>query len=226
MTKNQEFTPALGHAVLTPFYDAAIALLTREGRWRERLLRQVAPMPDEVILDVCCGTGTFALMLKRAAPKAIVSGLDPDTAVLKRAEEKARRANREILFVQGFARDAAGTGARRLNKAVSSLVFHQIPMAEKRLGLKAMHDALIANGEVHIADYGLQRTRLMRTLFRQVQRLDGFENTTPNAEGILPSLMREAGFDDVEERAVVPTPTGSISIYFARRPLTGSGRAP
>jgi hypothetical protein len=69
-----------------------------------------------------------------------------------------------------------------------------------------------------VGDYGLQRTALMRLLFRQVQMVDGFDLTTPNARGVLPSLMAGAGFDRVEERRVIPTLTGSISLYTASRP--------
>lgn len=217
MTGEVSFTPALGHAALTPLYDAAIALMTREGRWRRALLQQVAPRDGETILDVGCGTGTFALMLKRAAPNARIIGLDPDPAVLARAAAKASRAGLDFEFVQGFARDAARVAGIRLNKIVSSLVFHQTPMDEKRTGLRAIHAALAPSGQLHIADYGLQRTPLMRALFKQIQRLDGFENTTPNARGILPTLMGEAGFAAVEERGVIPTPTGSLSLYFAQR---------
>ncbi len=69
-------------------------------------------------------------------------------------------------------------------------------------------------GEVHIADYGLQRTLLMRGLFRAIiQNLDGHVNTQPNADGILPELMRRAGFRGVEETLVIPTLSGSISLY-------------
>jgi len=44
------------------------------------------------------------------------------------------------------------------------------------------HAALGRGGELHIGDYGLQRTWLMRMLFRIVQRVDGYENTQPSAE--------------------------------------------
>jgi ubiquinone/menaquinone biosynthesis C-methylase UbiE len=217
MSASEQFTPALGHSALTPLYDAAIALMTREGRWRSVLVRQIAPRAGEHIVDIGCGTGTLALAIKRAAPGATVIGVDPDLDVLERARAKAKRAGLDIKFIQGFARDAAALIGRPADKAVSSLVFHQTPMAEKRAGLGAMHDMLAPKGELHVADYGLQRTVLMRALFSQVQRLDGFENTTPNAEGILPELMRDAGFNDVAERQVIPTPTGSISLYFAHR---------
>jgi hypothetical protein len=92
-----------------------------------------------------------------------------------------------------------------------------VPLAEKRAGLAAMRAALVSGGELHVGDYGLQRTRLMRRLFRIVQEGDGYENTEPNAQGVLPVLMREVGFANVAETAVIPTPTGSISLYRAER---------
>lgn len=59
----------------------------------------------------------------------------------------------------------------------------------------------------------------MRALFRLVQWIDGFADTQPNADGVLPDLMREAGFIDVTESHVFATATGSISIYAARKPV-------
>jgi hypothetical protein len=84
-------------------------------------------------------------------------------------------------------------------------------------GLAAMCAALVPGGELHVADYGLQRTALMRRLFRVVGAGDGYENTEPNARGVLPELMKEVGLRRVEETAVIPTPTGSISLYQAER---------
>lgn len=214
---SQDFTPALGHAALTPLYDAAIALLTREGQWRRALVAQIAPCASDRILDVGCGTGSLALMLKRKAPESLVIGLDPDPDVLRRAKRKTANSGINVTFTQGFARDAGHVLPAGATKAISSLVFHQVPSGEKRAGLAAMHASLVTGGEVHIADYGLQRTPLMRVLFKQIQRLDGAENTTPNAQGILPVLMTEVGFTDVRELSVIPTPTGSISLYFGRK---------
>ena len=95
-------------------------------------------------------------------------------------------------------------------------MLHQTPIEEKRNILTQMRAAIQPGGTLHIADYGLQRTRLMRLLFRRtVQTLDGVEDTQPNADGILPSLIAEVGFREVEEQAVIPSATGSISIYRA-----------
>jgi hypothetical protein len=71
---------------------------------------------------------------------------------------------------------------------------------------------------LHIADYGLQASPLMRFAFRQVQTLDGYDTTQPNADGVVPELMEDVGFAGVEETQVIPTPTGSISLYRAHKP--------
>ena len=65
------FTPALGHAALSGFYDPAIALLTRERTWRARLLDQVDPRSEETVIDLGCGTGSFAVSLARASSASI-----------------------------------------------------------------------------------------------------------------------------------------------------------
>jgi len=212
------FTPALGHAALSSLYDPAIALLTRERVWRARLLDQVNPHPGETLVDLGCGTGSFAVSLARRAPGARVVGLDPDADILVRAARKADAAGQSVRFVQGFARDAAALlGEGVADKVVSSLVFHQLPMEEKRQGLAASWRALKPGGTLHIADYGRQ-TGAMRMLFRIVQSLDGYENTQPNADGVLPDLIAEAGFTDVREGDVLPTLTGAIAFYRVVRP--------
>lgn len=209
------FTPALGQHWLTPLYDVAIRTLTRESVWRRALASQVAPREGDRILDVGCGTGTFLTLIANQAPKVRLFGIDPDPEVLARARLKAAKAGASIEFVQSFLSEDVVTRLGPLTKVVSSLVLHQVPLAEKLRILLLMRRALAAGGEAHIADYGAQTTLLMRWLFRRtVQSLDGRENTQPNADGVLPGLMREAGFRQVEERVKIPTPTGSISIYW------------
>lgn len=59
---------------------------------------------------------------------------------------------------------------------------------------------------------------LMRLLFRlTVQRLDGVEDAQPNADGVLPGLIEDAGFTEVRERDRVHTATGTIAIFTALR---------
>ena len=218
MTVDTEFTPALGDHRLTPFYDLAIALLTREGVWRRRLVTQIAPTSSDRILDVGCGTGSLAILLKQRAPDIDIIGLDPDPVVLARARRKAYKRGFTIDWRNGFLSDDIVEQSRPISKVVSSLVFHQTPLEEKQQMLAKMHALLEPGGSLHIADYGLQRSKLMRILFRRtVQAIDGIEDTQANADGVLPELMETAGFADVTETEIIPTLTGSISLYWAQR---------
>jgi len=215
MPDGRDFTPAL--PVLWA-YDFIVAVFTRERTWRRALLRQLDPRPFDVIADIGCGTGSFLALLGRTAKSAKLIGVDPDDRILRRARRKLDAAGLAATLKPGYLGDVTALLASAgVNKIASSLVFHQVPLAEKRAGLASIYSVLNPGGELHIADYGLQRTRLMRSLFKNVQLVDGYENTQPNADGILPSLMKEAGFAQVKETAVIPTLTGSISLYRAIR---------
>jgi len=211
---DRAYTPPLGTGD-TADYDRAIRRWTREMRWRGAMLEVLGPRAGETIVDVGCGTGSFAVMLKAHAPGANVIGIDPDEEALAIARAKADGAGAEIRWQRGFARDL---GERSADAVVSSLMFHQVPMAEKRAGLAAMHAALRPGGRLVIADYGRQQG-LMRLLFRlTIQRLDGVTDTQPNADGVLPELVRSAGFDKVREVERVHTVTGTIALLAAERP--------
>ncbi|MCX5197891.1 class I SAM-dependent methyltransferase [Streptomyces sp. NBC_00249] len=216
-TQTTPFTPALGRLAPTRFYDPLIAL-TRERLWRALAVAHVAPRPDEAIVDVGCGTGSLAVLLSRIEPAARVTGIDPDPAVLEAARLKAGAAGVAPRWLKGTGDEVAWLlGAGTADTVVSSLVLHQCPLAMKRAVLASAAEVLRPGGRLVLVDYGLQRTRRMRLAFRTVQLADGREDTQPNADGILPGLIREAGFQDVRETEVVPTLTGSISVYVARR---------
>ena len=209
---DESFTPALGRPQLTFLYDAAIRVLTRERRWRRLLLEQLRPRPGERILDIGCGTGTLAIMIKQAEPGAEVVGIDPDEQVLGIARTKAARAGVAPVFMRGFARDADRFGAR-FDKAVASLVFHQVPLREKEAGIAAMARAVGAGGEIYVADYARQPTFVSRQLFRVVQALDGRENTQANADGALERILGLHAGGEVLPQVMVATLTGTISLF-------------
>ena len=209
------FTPAFP---ILGIYDPVVRLLSRDRTWRSALLARLAPQDGELIVDAGCGTATFLKDIAQCAPHATLVGIDPDERILLRARAKLAAAGVMAELRHGYLRDlAALLSDSDVAKITSSLVFHQVPLSEKRAGLAAMFAALAPGGTVLIADYGLQRTALMRTLFKLVQCVDGFADTQPNADGVLPELMHDAGFIEVEETDVFATATGSISIYRGRK---------
>ncbi len=216
--REQEFTPALGASWLTPFYDTAIAMLTREETWRRALIEAIDPAPGDRILDIGCGTGSLAVALARSAD---IVGIDPDPDILARAGAKAAAAGANVRFIAGFFSPEVLPGDWRPTKIVSSLVLHQTPVPEKKRIIGAIHRLLPPGGLFCLADYGAQPTAQQRFLFRQmVQRIDGAENTEPNALGVIDDLLAEAGFDGAAPSRVIRTMTGAISIWRAvRKPV-------
>ena len=76
VSKSQRtYLPAASYDVFLPFYDL-IAKLLGADQARRTLLEQAPLRPGDHALDIGCGTGTFATLLKQRYPAVEVIGLD------------------------------------------------------------------------------------------------------------------------------------------------------
>ncbi len=213
------YTPPLGFAALTPLYDRVIRMMTRETAWRARLVERIDPSEGDNILDVGSGTGSLAIAVTAAAPGCRFKGIDPDRDAVELARKKAALVGSSATFEQGRFGGPATQDDGAVDKITCSLVLHQVPLAEKQRLLRAMVERLRPGGQLFIADYGLQPTFIMRLAFRlTVQMFDGRSDTQPNADGILPSLIEEAGFKGITILDSFDTATGRIDIIRAEKP--------
>src|SRR5215208_3629157 len=215
--RRQQFVPALRFDALTRVYDPVVALTSREAAFKRRLLEHARIKDGESVLDVACGTGTLAIEIKKDHPKAKVSGVDGDRAVLKRAKGKAKDAGVKIDLQQGLSNELP-YDARSFDVVVSTLFFHHITDEAKADTAEELRRVLRLGGRVLIADWGRPQDPLMRMMFLNVQMLDGFRNTSSNVAGKLPEFLRDAGLKRVSVVDRMRTPLGTIEIVSGVRP--------
>lgn len=213
------YTPPLGFSALTPLYDRVIRMMTREATWRTRLVERISAQEGETILDVGSGTGSLGIAITATTPDCFFKGIDPDARAVEMARRKAALAGSAAIFELGTLDGRPPNGPQLVDKITCSLVLHQVSLTEKRRLLRAMFDGLRPGGQLFIADYSLQSTFVMRLAFRvTVQMLDGKSDTQPNADGILPLLIAEAGFEKLSLLDGFDTATGRIDIVRAEKP--------
>ena len=214
------YVPAASRRAFTRLYDPVLALTMRERTFRGRLQEQVlAELPGSGarVVDVGCGTGTFAISLAAALPGAEVTAIDGDAEVLALAEAKpgATRVSWSKGLATSLPLPDAGTDA-----VIMSLLLHHLAPAAKRAALGEVRRVLRPGGRLHIADWGRPHDPLMRAAFFVLQLADGFEGTRDHAAGRLPELVGEAGFADVTRTDRLRTAWGSLELLAATKPAT------
>ncbi len=210
-----DYIPALRFHSLTRYFDAVLATTLKEEKFKSLLVKQATVRPGDRVLDVGCGTGTLAVLLKKSVPEAHIVGLDADRAALEIARKKATEAEVEIEFHEALAWNAPFE-PKSFERVVSSLVLHHLRDRDKLRTLQKVRAWLRPGGELHIADWGKAQNALMRVAFVSVQLLDGFQTTTENVRRGLVPVLRDAGFRSVNETHREMTLFGTLSLYRAQ----------
>lgn len=204
------FVPAAGHDRFLPLYDPLTRLLGVDQARRE-LVVQAALQPGHRVLDVGCGTGTFAVLIKSLYWQVDVTALDPDAKALARARRKAESANVLITFEQGFS-DALPHEDSSFDRVFSSMMFHHLDLDEKRKMLVEVVRVLKPGGRLHLLDFGGPETQGMMARW-----LHADERMRDNGEEMIVRLMSEAGFVGARKVGQARILFGGLAYYHGAR---------
>ena len=204
----QKYIPALSAGWLTPLYDTLVEGPMSALRMRKDLLGLAGDLNGKKILDVGCGTGTLALMIKRANPEAEVAGLDGDPQILEIARRKAKEEGLEIRFEQGMSYSLPYPG-ESFDMVTTSLMLHHLGREDKQNTAVEMYRVLHHGGHMIGIDFAQTRNLIGAALHP-------FERVADNVDGFLPAMFQAAGFTDFAEarRYVFRT----IALFQASKP--------
>ena len=208
-----EYIPALGLRILTPFYDFIQRWVVRDIRYKSRLIKQAAIQAGHRVLDLGCGTGTLAIMAKQAQPDAEVVGLDADPEMLKVAHIKSSREASDVRFDEGMTFNLPYPDAS-FDRVLSSIMIHHLKTSDKEKTAREIYRVLKAGGQLHVIDFGKPSTFYGKLLGPFLHR---FEEANDNIDGKLPIMFGQAGLK-VQEKGNFWTFFGDLTFLAGYKP--------
>jgi ubiquinone/menaquinone biosynthesis C-methylase UbiE len=204
----RSYLPAMGKRWLLPLYDPLLKLLGVD-KTKRRLIEQAELKSGFRVLDIGCGTGSLAVLIKRMHPEVEVIGVDPDPAALSLSERKASRAGLSIEFDRGFS-DHLSYPDASFDRVFSSFMFHHLEPSERAATLREIRRVLRSGGSLHLLDFAPRDGNGHRH-----HRHHRSPHEESRFEGRVVDLMSEAGLVDAKEVAKGKIFFGPIAYYRA-----------
>jgi demethylmenaquinone methyltransferase/2-methoxy-6-polyprenyl-1,4-benzoquinol methylase len=204
----------------------------RDKRWRARAIHELTLPADACVLDVCTGTGDFAIAAADARPRATVVGVDfaPAMLAIGRDKVRARSLARRVALVRG---DAMTIPLRDAWADAATIGFGIRNVVRPDAALREIARVLKPGGRLAILELGEPLIPGVRGIynwyFRQIlPRLGRLVSHHGSAYSYLPASVAEfprpadfaaiissQGFADVR---AVPLTFGIVYLYVATRP--------
>jgi demethylmenaquinone methyltransferase / 2-methoxy-6-polyprenyl-1,4-benzoquinol methylase len=136
--------------------------LWMDQRWRRRAVKMAGVGPDDVVVDVACGTGDLSMAFARARPKSVL-GIDFTFEMLPLACGKARDGDGPTpRYVCG---DAMSLPLPDASADIVSIAFGIRNVSDPAAAVREFARVLRPGGRVVILEFSLPENRVMRGLY-------------------------------------------------------------
>ena len=206
---------------IAPDYDKLnhILSLNIDKSWRKKAVKEIANESRALdVLDVACGTGDFTIEIaKKCAAGSRITGIDLSEEMMKAGRKKIQTAGVDAMLEQGdcealkysdesFDRISVGFGVRNFEHL--------------EIGLKEMLRVLRPGGKLVILELSVPSNPVIRWCYKLyflkiLPAIGGMVSGNRGAYEYLPasvlhfpppgkfmSMMQEAGFNDVKQKAL------------------------
>jgi ubiquinone/menaquinone biosynthesis C-methylase UbiE len=165
-TLGYSFLPALGHHLVTPAYDFLCSIFGLGRGFKSRVIDRAGIVDGTRVLDLACGTGVAAVLVKQRYPRCAVTGLDVDARILEIARRQMAKAGVSGVDLVCAPAEKTGLEAASFDAVISTLAFHHLPPRSKEGAAGEVARLLRVGGTFLLVD--LQpRTRRVPTLAEQ-----------------------------------------------------------
>jgi ubiquinone/menaquinone biosynthesis C-methylase UbiE len=146
------FVPALGHHLVTPAYDFLCSLFGLGRGFKSAVVDQAGIVDGTRVLDLACGTGVTAMIVKQRHPRCAVTGLDVDARILEAARRRMTKAEVSGVDLVCAPAERTGLDAASFDTVISTLAFHHLPPRSKQEAAGEVARLLRAGGTFLLVD--------------------------------------------------------------------------
>jgi ubiquinone/menaquinone biosynthesis C-methylase UbiE len=146
------FVPALGHHLVMPAYDFLCSLFGLGRGFKSAVVDQAGIVDGSRVLDLACGTGVAAMIVKQRYPRCAVTGLDVDARILEAARRRMTKAEVSGVALVCAPAERTGLDAASFDTVISTLAFHHLPPRSKQKAAGEVARLLRAGGTFLLVD--------------------------------------------------------------------------
>ncbi len=184
---NENFIPAAHYHFLTPFYEAFVSPFM--GRMWQRIALEAAKRSPQggSVVDLGCGPGSVLRKLRSLRADLKLTGTDIDPSIINIARKKAK--GKGIDFVVAPI-DKQDLPDRSIDCAISTLMFHHLPLATKRAAFLEAKRILKPGGTFLLCDFSVPDRKYWWLSIEFWKHLE--PEIIPQLEGQLFTMAKEA----------------------------------